>query len=281
MPILTLVTPNKTPEFDMWIKNAYPDIAIEDRVVLCDCNAVQWMIKKSLSKDILDAIRAKFRVDVIQQDEPNDIKLFMADMDATIVVGETLDDMASRAGVGGKISIITERAMRGELDFETALIERVGLLNEISADIIDETLHEMELNPGANVLLSHLKSRGVYCVLISGGFTQFTSKIAERLGFDAHFGNELIIQNGVLSGDVTRPILDKAFKRTKMDELKISMQLQASQIMAVGDGANDLPMLQGAGLGIGYYPKPLLKTTLVNTIEYTDLSTLRYMTDGL
>jgi phosphoserine phosphatase len=277
MQVLTFVTPNQTLDFDMWIKKSHPEIVIENRNVLEVGKAVQWIVKEPLKKPLLDTIRAEFRIDVIAHGQSDiGIRLFMADMDATIVVGETLDDMAEKAGIGDKISDITKRAMAGELDFEEALVERVGLLSNLSTDIVDETLSETGLNEGAEKLLSHLKSKGVYCVLISGGFTQFTSKIASQLGFDANFGNELIIENDIITGQVKHPILDKNFKREKMDELARTMDLNSSHIMAVGDGENDLPMLQNAGIGIGYYPKPVLKNALTNTIEYTDLSTLKY-----
>ena len=277
MPILTFVTPNPMPDFDLWIKKSHPYIEIEDRQILDVDRAVQWHVNEPISKAILDAIRAEFRIDVFQRDDATDIKLFMADMDATIVVGETLDDMAAKIGIGEQISAITARAMRGELDFEEALLARVRLLEGQSVSIIDECVAEIKLNAGATQLLSHLKSNNAYCVLISGGFTQFISAVAEQLGFDDNFGNELIIEDNVITGDVARPILDKNFKRQKMDDLMQSMSLSPDNVMAIGDGANDLPMLQRAGLGIGYYPKSILQDNLINQIRYTDLSSLCYL----
>lgn len=274
MPILTFVTPNPTQDFDLWIKKSHPDIAIADRVVIDD-RAVQWRIDTPITKETADMIRQEFRIDLFQT-TGSAIKLFMADMDSTIVSGETLDDMAAKLGIGDQIAAITARAMRGELDFETALTERIKLIAGMPVSVIDDTLAEMKINKDAKALLSALKAKGVYCVLISGGFTQFTSAISSQLGFDAHFGNELIIADGVLTGDVKRPILDKAFKQAKMAELMAEMNLTADQVMAVGDGANDLPMLNHAGAGVGYYPKPLLKDALINRIEYTDLSSLIY-----
>lgn len=272
---LTFVSPKPIADFDLWVKKSYPDITIEDREILDD-RAVRWIVQESLSKQILDQIRVEFKIDVFQtSDTP--IKLFMADMDSTIVSGETLDDMAEFVGIGDKVAEITARAMRGELDFEQAIDGRVGLLKGMSADIIDQALSNMTYNKGAKELLSHLKSKNVHCVLISGGFTQFTSQVAQDLEFDAHFGNELIIESDILTGTVKRPILDKNFKAQKLDDLKFTMNLESENIMAIGDGANDLPMLSNAGVGVAYFGKPLLRETIINRVEYTDLSSLIYI----
>jgi phosphoserine phosphatase len=275
MPILTFVTPAPQKDFDLWIKKSYPDIEIEDRAVIDD-HAVRWISLKFLDKAVLDAIRAEFKIDVFQTPYKPNYKLFLADMDSTIVMGETLDDMADMAGIGDKISDITVRAMRGELDFEQALTERVKMLEGMPASLIDRALKDLKLNAGAEKLLTHLKSKGIYCVLISGGFTQFTSHVTKQLGFDAHFGNELIINGDKFAGTVTFPILDKNFKDQKLVELQKSMDLTSDQIIAIGDGANDLPMLQSAGLGVAYHGKPLLRDALINRIDFGDLSSLIY-----
>jgi phosphoserine phosphatase len=275
MDVLTFVTPQPQPDFDLWIKKSYPNIMIENRVVLDD-RAVQWYISQPLDKIIIDSIRREFRVDVFYTDR-TPIKLFMADMDSTIVHGETLDDMAALVGIGDKIAAITARAMAGELDFEQALLHRISMLKGFSTEIIDKTLHETQINSGAEELLNHLKKKNVFCVLISGGFIQFTSKIAEKLQFNAHFGNELVIHDQTISGDVKRPILDKHFKLQKLHELQNQMGLNPREIVAIGDGANDLPMLNAAGIGVAYHGKPILKDTLINQINYTDLSSLIYI----
>jgi phosphoserine phosphatase len=275
MPILTFVTPAPQKDFDLWIKKSYPDIEIEDRAVIDD-HAVRWISLKFLDKAVLDAIRVEFKIDVFQTPDKPNYKLFLADMDSTIVMGETLDDMADMAGIGDKISDITVRAMRGELDFEQALTERVKMLEGMPASLIDRALKGLRLNAGAEKLLTHLKSKGIYCVLISGGFTQFTSHVTKQLGFDAHFGNELIINGDKFAGTVTFPILDKNFKDQKLVELQKSMDLTSDQIIAIGDGANDLPMLQSAGLGVAYHGKPLLRDALINRIDFGDLSSLIY-----
>lgn len=277
MHVLTFVTSQPNTDFDLWIKKSRPDITIQDRQILDKGKAVNWVIDKPQNKTILDQIRKEFKVDIFQQDiNHRSKKLFMADMDSTIVSGETLDDMATLAGIGSAIASITTRAMRGDLDFEQALRERVGMLKEFPRTIIDQAIEDMKYNKGARQLLSHLKSKNIHCVLISGGFTQFTSHVANELKFDQHFGNDLIIENDCITGDVGTPILDKNFKAEKLKKLSTQMKLSSHEVIAIGDGANDLDMLQNAGMGIGYYPKPLLKDALINRIEYTDLSSLIY-----
>lgn len=277
---LIFVTPDNTKDFDLWVKKSYPDIAIIERVVLKEDKAIKWIIPSQINKNVLDKIRKEFKIDVFQKPKSNNkIKLFLADMDSTIISGESLDDMANMIGKGGEISKITARAMRGELDFEQALETRISMLKDMSDDIIKSALKEVKINKGAIELLKHLKSKDIYCVLVSGGFTQFTSFVADKLDFDAHFGNELIIENNKLTGKVKYPILDKNFKAKKLSELTQSMNISPTQTMAIGDGANDLPMLETADIGVGYYSKPILKDTLINRIEYTDLSSLIYMSE--
>ena len=275
--MITLISPDQIKDFDLSIEKSYDFISINDREVIEDSKIVRWHTSNPLSKDQFDQIRKDHQIDIFQTDDRSNIKLFLADMDSTIVKGETLDDMADMIGIGDQISAITARAMRGELDFEDALTERIALLKGQPASLIDRALEEMTLNPGAQQLLTYLKSRGVYCVLISGGFTQFTGQVAKQLGFDAHFGNELVIDNDEFTGQVQYPILDKNFKLLKLQELQNSMDLNPHQIMAVGDGANDLPMLQTAGIGIAYHGKPLLQDTIINQVNYGDLTTLMHL----
>jgi phosphoserine phosphatase len=297
MPYLTFVTPKPEKDFDIWIKKSHPEIAIENREVFDD-TAVRWKLQNIPRKDVIDQIRQEFKVDIFVTDGVPP-KLFMADMDSTIVMGETLDDMADIAGIGDKIADITARAMAGELDFKAALRERVAMLSGHPAALIDLALEHMKYNKGAKELLTALKSKGVYCVLVSGGFTQFTSFVADDLGFDHHFGNELIIapkhdghnlpflgqgsvfanspNDLILTGEVAEPILDKDFKLNKLNELQSSVALKPSEMIAIGDGANDLPMLGAAGIGISYYGKPVLRDILINQINYTDLRSLRYL----
>ena len=203
-------------------------------------------------------------------------KLLLADMDATIVTTETLDELAGKAGIKDQISAITARAMRGELDFQDALRERVGLLKNLPLNALHETLAETELCEGAEILIPVMKESGATCVLVSGGFTFFTGAIAQKVGFHHHHGNELHDDGRVLIGTIGNPILDKDSKLAFLKTYAQDLNLDLSQTLAIGDGANDLPMLTAAGLGIGYRPKPVLEETLLNILKYADLRGVLY-----
>ncbi len=204
-------------------------------------------------------------------------KLLLADMDATIVTGETLDDLAGAVGLKDKISAITERAMRGELDFQSALKERVAMLAGLSVSALSETLSAMTLNTGAEDVVRVMRRNGAECYLVSGGFTYFTGAIAERCVFNGHHGNVLGIEHGKLTGQVVPPVLDKDSKYRFLSQYRAELGLSVADTMAVGDGANDIPMLQEAGLGVGFQPKPLVKQAVPNWIVHTDLTSLLYI----
>jgi phosphoserine phosphatase len=203
-------------------------------------------------------------------------KLLLADMDSTIVSAETLDELAEYAGLKEKISAITALAMEGKLDFNSALRERVGLLKDLNVDALHKTLERMQLNPGAKSLVQTMKKSGAKCVLVSGGFTFFTEAIANLVGFDAHHGNTLQMEKDKLTGKVIEPILDKFakvdFLRTYVRDLKIKPE----DTMTIGDGANDIPMLKAAGLGVGYRPKDAVKKEIDNLVIYGDLTAPLY-----
>lgn len=203
-------------------------------------------------------------------------KLLIADMDNTMVVGETLDELAAHCGLKERIASITEQAMRGELNFQEALRERVAMLKGLSATALERTASAIEVMPGAELLIRTMKKNGAVCVLVSGGFTAFTLRVAAQLGFDLSHGNTLEIINGSLSGIVQEPILDHSLKLHYLKHYTSLYNLQASQTMAVGDGANDLPMLKYAGLGVGFHPKPILREQLDNCVLYGDLTCLLY-----
>ena len=207
-------------------------------------------------------------------------KLLLADMDSTIVIGETLDDLAAHAGIKDKIAAITARAMNGELDFHDAIRERVGLLKDLPTNKLDQTLSETKLNQGAKTLVQTMKTHDATCVLISGGFTAFTESIAAQTGFHHNHGNTLDIKDNHLTGQVIAPILDKTAKLTALNNYATDLNIDLSNTMTIGDGANDLPMLLGAhdngGLGIGYYAKPAVAEQLTNIIRHGDLSAALY-----
>ncbi len=204
-------------------------------------------------------------------------KLLLADMDSTIVTSETLDELAAEAGIKDKVASITERAMRGELDFHAAIKERVGLLKNLPESAVKRTLDQTEISKGAEITIRTLRESGTASILVSGGFTYFTEGIAKQLGFAGHHGNILGVKDGKLTGEVTEPILDKESKLDYLNTYARKLGLDLSQTMAIGDGANDLPMLLAAGLGIGYHPKPLLEENLLNCIRHTDLTSILFM----
>lgn len=228
----------------------------------------------------MKALRAAFdaeKIDILCSNAAGRKKrLLVADMDATIVAEETLDELAGRAGLKDQIAAITDRAMRGDLDFAAALKERVSLLKGLPEAALGETLAETKLNPGAEKLVKIMGASGARCVLVSGGFSFFTKAVAQQCGFHSDHGNTLNIEGGVLAGTVGEPILGKEAKLSYLQQYVRETGMDMSETVAIGDGANDLPMLAAAGLGIGYRPKPLLEETLLNLLKYADLTGVLY-----
>jgi len=203
--------------------------------------------------------------------------LLIADMDSTIVEGETLDELAALAGVGDRVAPITARAMNGEIGFAEALRERVALLAGKPADLIDRVLDSLAISPGASALVRTMRANGALCVLISGGFTMFTERVRERLGFDVAEGNTLDVADGRLTGTVSEPIVGKERKLQSLNEHATQRGLDPAATLAVGDGANDLPMLQAAGLGVAYRAKPSVRQKVRARIDHADLTALLYL----
>ncbi len=231
-------------------------------------NALINHLRETLADDHIDFF--------ITKNEKRQKKLILADMDSTIASTETLDELAEYAGIKDKIAEITARAMNGELDFHQALEERVGLLEGLKTTALTATLNDTKLNPGAETFVSTLRKNGAVCVLVSGGFTFFTSAIGKQCGFNYNHGNTLEIQNEALTGKVIPPILDKFAKVTFLEQYMKDLELSAEDCLTIGDGANDLPMLKMAGLGIGYRPKDAVKNEIGNCILYGDLTTALY-----
>ena len=205
-------------------------------------------------------------------------KMLLADMDSTMIQQECIDELAEVAGVGAMVKDITARAMNGELDFEGALIERVGLLKDLPASVIEEVLaSRITLMPGGPVLLATMKAQGAYAALVSGGFTAFTSRVASTLGFDENRANTLIEANGKLTGDVGRPILGREAKVQALEEITTKLGIQEDDVLAVGDGANDLGMLQRAGSGVALHAKPSVQAQAKLRINHGDLTALLYL----
>ncbi|HEX3574086.1 MAG TPA: phosphoserine phosphatase SerB [Rhodopila sp.] len=202
--------------------------------------------------------------------------LLLADMDSTIVQGETLDELAGFAGVGARIAAITARAMNGELDFKAALRERVAMLKGLDLDALERTWRQVRLTPGARELVATMRARGALTALISGGFAFFTGKVASQLGFDVHRSNTLLDDGSVLTGEVGEPILDRDSKLAALNELAVQRGVKLHATLAVGDGANDLDMIKAAGLGVAFHAKPIVAREARVKIDHADLRALLF-----
>ena len=204
-------------------------------------------------------------------------KILIADMDSTVITTESLDDLAAFAGIADKIAPITARAMRGELDFEAALRERVGMLAGLDAAMLDKLVDEVIVTGGAAEMVATMRANDAFTALISGGFTLFTGPIGKRVGFHEDRSNTLIVADGQLTGTVADPVLDKNAKVTALEEIAGRLQLDADDAVTVGDGANDIPMLSRAGLGIAFRGKPAVEASAPCAIRHADLRGVLYL----
>ncbi len=225
---------------------------------------------KSLSAEGVDL--------VVQPSGQRKRRMLLADMDSTMIQQECIDELAAEAGVGDRVAAITARAMNGELDFEAALIERVGLLKGLPEATIETVLEKrITLMPGGTTLLATMRANGAHCALVSGGFTAFTSAIAAKLGFHENHANTLLVEGGKLTGDVTRPILGRDAKVEALQSISQAQGLAPSDVLAVGDGANDLGMLQLAGTGVALHAKPTVQEQADIRINHGDLTALLFI----
>jgi len=226
----------------------------------------------------LHAAAAPMPIDVVVQPIAyRQKKLFVADMDSTMIDQECIDELADYVGLKAHVAGITERAMRGEIAFEPALRERVALLKGLPISVIGELIEKkITLAAGASALVAALRRNGCYTCLVSGGFTLFTGPIASALGFDEHRSNELIVENGMLAGRVREPILGREAKRTSLEQLTKKLGVRPEETMAIGDGANDLAMIEIAGLGVAIHAKPAVAAAAAARIEHSDLTALLY-----
>lgn len=218
-------------------------------------------------------------VDVfVQPEEDRRKRLLIADMDSTMIRQECIDELAAELGLKEKISGITERAMRGEIEFEPALRERVALLAGLPVSAIDTVLsNRIVLMPGGRTLVQTMKANGAYCALVSGGFTHFTKSVSAMIGFDENQANTLLEQDGKLTGKVAEPILGRDAKRERLEELVAEKAIEFNETLAVGDGANDLAMIERAGAGVAYRAKPAVAEAADFRVDHGDLTALLYL----
>ena len=229
-------------------------------------------------EDRLREARGDLPIDIVVQPlATRRKKLFLADMDSTMIGQECIDELADFAGLKAHVAGITERTMRGEIEFEPALRERVALLKDLPIGVVDEVLKKRIVpTPGGRELVMTMRAHGAYTCLISGGFTLFTNAVAAKLGFQENRANELVVHDGKFTGEVREPILGRATKLATLIELTESFDLDDIDTLVVGDGANDLGMIEHAGLGVAYHAKPAVAAAAAARIDHGDLSALLY-----
>jgi len=262
------------------------------RAILPSPGTPQWLFNEvavdipfTASEDIgaittrLREARGDLPIDIVVQPQlDRRKKLFLADMDSTMIGQECVDELADFVGLKAHVAYITERAMRGEIAFEPALRERVALLKGLSVNVIDEVLKtRITPTPGGRELVMTMRAHGAYTCLISGGFTLFTQPVAAKIGFQENRANVLKVEDGKLSGEVTEPILGRATKLATLIELREAFDLDNLDTLVVGDGANDLGMIEAAGLGVAYRAKPAVAAAAHVRIDHGDLTALLYM----
>ncbi|MET0247004.1 MAG: phosphoserine phosphatase SerB [Sphingomonas sp.] len=258
-----------------------------DRLAAAGCSpGEQRWIDEGVAADICfdsnaDAARGALEgafagIDVIVQPaEGREKALLVADMDSTMITVECIDELADYAGIKPQIAEVTERAMRGELDFAAALDARVALLKGLEESAIDRCLEErVRLMPGAEALVKTMRARGALTILVSGGFTRFADPVGARIGFDRMIANRLLIEAGALTGAVGKPIVDSGTKEATLLAAIAERGLSPHQTLAVGDGANDLAMIRKAGLGVAYHAKPIVAAAAGARVDHGDLTVL-------
>ena len=263
--------------------------AAADRLAAADCapGAWRWLDEgkaadlefarhSDLARGALEGAFAATDV-IVQPAAGREKRLLIADMDSTMITVECIDELADYAGIKAQIAEVTERAMRGELDFAEALDARVGLLKGLEESAIDRCLAErVRLSPGARTLVQTMRARGALTILVSGGFTRFAGPVGEMIGFARVIANRLEIAGGALTGTVEKPIVDSSTKETTLLGAAAELGLPLEATLAVGDGANDLAMIRKAGLGVAYHAKPIVAAAAGARVDHGDLSALLY-----
>jgi phosphoserine phosphatase len=280
-PVLILIARPGSRALDVAALKAVRRLAPAEPEWLAEAEALEVPLDSD-ARGLEDALRHELGglpVDVAVVPAHNRRKrLLLADMDSTIIEQEVVDELAALAGVGAAVSAITERAMRGELAFEPALRERMALLEGLPATAIETIIRDrISFAPGGRTLVATMKAHGAFTALVSGGFTAFTGHVAEALGFESHEANRLVIEDGRLSGRVAEPVLGQTAKVEALRRLMTKLGIAADDVIAVGDGANDIAMLQLAGLGVAFHGKPAVRAAADVRIDHADLTALLYL----
>lgn len=246
-----------------------PDIACDIFVDSADPEAVHHILERAIGTYPIDR--------VVQPVEGRRKRLLLADMESTIIVNEMVDELARYLGIEARVADITRRAMLGEIGFRPALTERVALLGGLEEDFLVAACERIRLMPGAAALIATCRATGIHTALVSGGFDVFASWVADRLGFDEHHANVLVLRDGIVTGQLREPLIGRQGKKSKLVEISGRLGIGPDAAMAVGDGANDLDMIAAAGLGIAFRAKPAVAAAADVRIDHGDLTALLYM----
>ena len=253
-----------TKTTNTWLKRELAcDLHFEDKTakidpnlfIYLDQNKFDWAIQETLNRNK---------------------KLFLSDMDSTIIKQECINELAHYAGVREEVSLITEKSMNGEISFTEAFVERVGLLKGMDVNVLDKVYLNIELNDGAEILLKNLCKRDIHTVLVSGGFTYFTDKLSKKLGFSENYANKLEILDNIITGKILPPVIDGKAKRDILDKITQKLNINRHDVVSVGDGANDVEMISNSALGVSYYGKNILKSRANAQINNTNLSSILF-----
>ena len=272
--VANLAATSLTPAMITRVRNV---VGGSDPVILSPGEAADFRLAAIPDMDAVHAALDGAAIDAIATSVDGRRKaLLIADMDSTVVTGETLDELAEYAGLKERISAITARAMNGELDFKAALRERVAMLRGLPLDALDKTWQRVRLTEGAVELIATMRAHGAYTALVSGGFTFFTERVAALVGFDMHRSNVLLDDGAALIGRVAEPILDRDTKLETLTRLAAERGLPMSATLAVGDGANDLDMIRAAGLGVAFRAKPIVAAEARVRVDHANLRALLF-----
>ena len=253
-----------TKTTNTWLKRELAcDLQFEDKTAKIDPNLFIYLNQNKFDWAIQETLN-------------RNKKLFLSDMDSTIIKQECIDELAHYAGVREEVSLITEKSMNGEISFTEAFVERVGLLKGMDVNVLDKVYLNIELNDGAEILLKNLCKRDIHTVLVSGGFTYFTDKLSKKLGFSENYANKLEILDNIITGKILPPVIDGKAKRDILDKITQKLDINRHDVVSVGDGANDVEMISNSALGVSYYGKNILKNRANAQINNTNLSSILF-----